>query len=82
MTKSEIVEKVNGFLIEEFEIEPDSIIKDANLQEALELDSLDYVDLVVIIENTFGFKVTGEDFKSISTIDDFYNFICNKLNCE
>ena len=79
MTKSEIVEKVNGFLIEEFEIEPTAISDDANLQETLDLDSLDYVDLVVTIESNFGFKVSGEDFKSITTIDDFYNFIDNKL---
>jgi len=82
MTKNEIIEKINGFLIEEFEIEPEAIVKDANLQETLDLDSLDYVDLVVIIENNFGFKVTGTDFKTILTINDFYNFICDKLNCE
>lgn len=79
MTKSEIVERVNGFLVEEFEIEPTAISDDANLQETLDLDSLDYVDLVVTIESNFGFKVSGEDFKSITTIDDFYNFIDNKL---
>lgn len=79
MTKSEIVEKVNGFLVEEFEIEPNAISDEANLQETLDLDSLDYVDLVVTIESNFGFKVSGEDFKTIHTIDDFYNFIDNKL---
>jgi len=79
MTKSEIIERVNGFLIEEFEIEPDAISDEANLQETLDLDSLDYVDLVVTIESNFGFKVSGEDFKTITTVDDFYNFIDNKL---
>ena len=80
MEKSEIISKVNGFLEEEFEIEPEVIQKDANLQEALDLDSLDYVDLVVVIENNFGFKVTGEDFKDILTMDDFYNLISKKVN--
>ena len=79
MTKSEIVERVNGFLVEEFEIEPEMIKDDANLQETLDLDSLDYVALVVVIESNFGFKVSGEDFKEIITIDDFYNFIDSKV---
>lgn len=79
MTKSEIIERVNGFLVEEFEIEPNAISDEANLQETLDLDSLDYVDLVVTIESNFGFKVSGEDFKTITTVDDFYNFIDNKL---
>ncbi|SMD32185.1 acyl carrier protein [Reichenbachiella faecimaris] len=78
MNKEEVVEKVNGFLVEEFEIDPVVLKPEAVLKEALDLDSLDYVDLVVVIEDNFGFKVTGEDFVGITTLDDFYNLICNK----
>lgn len=80
MTMDNVVEKINGFLVEEFEVERDLISPEANLHETLELDSLDYVDLVVVIESNFGFKVTGEDFKGISTFQDFYNFIYNKVS--
>ena len=53
MDKSVIIEKVKAFLIEEFEVEEEKIIPEANMKEALELDSLDYIDLVVAIENNF-----------------------------
>lgn len=82
MKKSELIETVNGFLIEEFEVEADAIIAESNLQEALDLDSLDYVDLVVVIESNFGVKLTGEDFKTIITLQDFYDFLCEKTNCD
>ena len=78
MNKDKVVEIVKSFLIDEFEIEEEVLVPDALLQEALDLDSLDYVDLVVVIEDNFGFKVTGEDFQDIKTLDDFYNFICDK----
>lgn len=78
MNKEEVVEIVNGFLVEEFEIEPEVLKPEAVLKDTLDLDSLDYVDLVVVIEDNFGFKVTGEDFVGITTLDDFYNLICNK----
>jgi len=78
MSKEEVVNVVNGFLIEEFEIEPETLEPHAVLQEALDLDSLDYVDLIVVIEDNFGVKVTGEDFKQIKTLDEFYNLICSK----
>ena len=68
MIKEEVIEKVNTFLIEEFEVEEDVLDPDANLQESLELDSLDYVDLVVVIESNFGFKLSQEDFKGIATL--------------
>lgn len=77
MTESEIIKTVNSFLVEEFEVDEAKITPGANLRETLELDSLDYVDLVVVIESNFGFKVKGEDFTTIHTFQDFYNY-CHK----
>ena len=75
MSKEEIIEKANDFLVEEFEINPETISPEAPLKETLDLDSLDYVDLVVVIESNFGFKVKGEDFVGLLTFQDFYNYI-------
>jgi acyl carrier protein len=79
MTEAEIIKTVNGFLVEEFEVDESKISPDANLRETLELDSLDYVDLVVVIESNFGFKVKGEDFLEIHTFQDFYNYCLTKV---
>ena len=75
----EIVNKINDFLVEEFEVEPEKIEPQGNLKETLNLDSLDYVDLVVVIESNFGFKVKGEDFVNIKTFQDFYDYINSKI---
>ena len=80
MTREEIIERTNGFLVEEFELDGDTISDEANVQETLDLDSLDYVDLVVVIESNFGFKVKAEDFASIKTFSDFYDYIDSKVN--
>lgn len=79
MTREEIISTVKEFLSEEFEVEKSIIVPQANLKETLDLDSLDYVDLVVVIEENFGFKVTGEDFVGIVTFDDFYTLVEKKL---
>ncbi len=79
MNREEIINTVKEFLSEEFEVDKSKIEPDANLQETLDLDSLDYVDLVVVIEENFGFKVTGEDFVGITTFDDFYTLVEKKL---
>jgi len=79
MTKEEIISKCNEFFVEEFEVDGSKISLEANLRETLDLDSLDYVDLVVVIESNFGFKVKGEDFVNIHTFDDFYNYCYNKI---
>ncbi|MBT6439392.1 MAG: acyl carrier protein [Flavobacteriales bacterium] len=75
MTKGEVIEKINEFLVDEFEVDPDSISAEGDLKETLDLDSLDYVDLVVVIESNFGFKVKGEDFIEIKTFQNFYDYV-------
>ena len=80
MTKEVIVEKINYFLIDEFEVEEEEIAPQANLKETLELDSLDFVDLVVAIESNFGVKLVGEDFTNVDTLQDFYDLIERKLS--
>ena len=77
--KDEIIDKINAFLVDEFEVEPDDIQAEADLKETLDLDSLDYVDLVVEIESHFGFKVKPEDFTGISTFQNFYDYIIEKV---
>jgi acyl carrier protein len=80
MTKEEIISKINQFLADEFEVDINKIQPAANMRETLDLDSLDYVDLVVVIESNFGFKVVGEDFINIHTFEDFYNYCYEKVS--
>jgi acyl carrier protein len=82
MDNEEIIQKINNFLAEEFEIDEDKMVPGANLKETLDLDSLDYIDLVVVIESNFPFKVKPEDFVSIVTFQDFYDYVISssKLN--
>ena len=79
MTREEIIDVTKEFLSEEFEVEKDLIVPENNLKETLDLDSLDYVDLVVVIEDNFGFKVNGEDFKDVVTFGDFFDMVEKKL---
>jgi acyl carrier protein len=79
MNTAAIIEKINGFLVEEFEVDPGKILPEANLRETLELDSLDYIDLVVVIESNFGFKVKPEDFVTIVTFQNFYDYVTNRV---
>lgn len=80
MDLQQIKDTVAEFLVEEFEIDADVIEDGAPMQQTLDLDSLDYVDMVVIIDEHFGFKMVAEDFAGIKTFQDFYDFISAKVN--
>lgn len=72
---AEIVEKVNEFLIDEFEIDEAKLNPEAELKDDLGIESLDFVDIVVIIEKEFGFKVKREDMVNVSTLGSLYKYI-------
>ena len=82
MEKKEIIERIHSCLIEEFEVEPEKIVPEANLKETLGLDSLDYIDLVVVIEKNFAFKVKPEDFTNIATFEDFCDYVVSRVNAK
>ncbi len=75
MDKNLIIDRVNNLLVEEFEIEQDLLTPEASLKSDLEIDSLDFVDIVVLIDREFGFKPKAEELKAVKTLQDFYDYI-------
>ena len=82
MKIEEITEKIRATLAEEFEVDARLIQPEANLMKVLRLDSLDMVDMVVLVEQNFGFSVTSKDFAGVQTVQDFYSFIISRMNVE
>jgi acyl carrier protein len=79
MTIEKIEEIVNNFLIDELEVDADKVQPEANLKTDLGIDSLDFVDIVVIVERNFGFKIKADEMANVRTLNDFYEYIENKI---
>ena len=80
MTKEDIISKVNEFLVDEIEIDEAVIKPESRLKDDLGIDSLDFVDIVVIVEKHFGFKIKAEEMANVLTVSDFYAYIESKVN--
>ena len=78
MTRAEIDEKVKQFLIKDLEVAEEDITPDATLKDDLGIDSLDFVDIVVIVERLFGFKIVPEELEGVSTLRQFCDYIERK----
>jgi len=75
MTRGDIENKINGFLMEEFEIEGSKISPVARLKNDLGLESLDFVDIAVIVQKEFGLTMKGEEMTAIHTLQNLYDYI-------
>ena len=80
MTRQEIEEKVRAFLIDDLEIDEEKIFPDARLKDDMGIDSLDFVDIVVIVERNFGFKIKPEEMQGVTTLSQFCDYIEGKVN--
>ena len=75
MDKEEIIKTINRLLIQEFEIEEAVISPNAHLKDDLGLESLDFVDIAVIVKKEFGITLKGEEVTSIKTMGNLYDYI-------
>lgn len=79
MTEQEIIEIIDSSLAEEFELDRAAMTPEATLYDELELDSLDTVDMVIVLENAFGFKIREEQaIREIRTLGDIHRFVIQK----
>ena len=62
-------------MIEDLEIDEDKITPDAKLKDDIGIDSLDYVDIVVIVNKLFGFKIKPEEMQDVETFSQFCDYI-------
>ena len=79
MKRQEIEENVREFLIDDLEIDEEKIHPEALLKDDLGIDSLDFVDIVVIIERRFGFKIKPEEMAGVQTLRQFCDYIESKV---
>lgn len=76
LSVEEFRNRVVEVLAEEFELDPADMGPEATLYEDLGLDSLDAVDMVVVLQKTFGMKLMDDEaLRSIRTMEDLHTFL-------
>jgi acyl carrier protein len=77
MDRESIVKTINNLLVEEFELEESAITPNAHLKDDLGLESLDFVDIAVIVKKEYGITLKGTEVSSIRTMENLYDYIYN-----
>jgi len=80
MDKQEIIATINEALAKEFEVEITEISPQANIKNALQLDSLGLVDMVALIESIYKVKIKGTEINRIKTFAHLYDTIYGQLS--
>jgi acyl carrier protein len=75
MTRDEVLERIRDHLSTELEVEPGRIAADTRFKEDLEADSLDLVELVVELEDSYGIRIPDDQAARILTVGQAADFV-------
>ena len=75
-----VFEKVKKIINEVISIEEEKITLDANLENDLGADSLDAVEIIMLLEDEFDISLDDEATQNIKTVSDLVKFIEEKRN--
>lgn len=75
-----IIDKVKGFLVDQLDVDPDSITLESVITDDLGADSLDVVDLVMTLEEEFDLEIPDEEVEEMRTVGDIINYIESKVD--
>lgn len=78
MKKEEIFEKLRGIIVDQLGVNAEDVTMEATFVDDLSADSLDIVELVMNIEETFEIEIPDSAAEKIVTVGDVVDYIQEK----
>ena len=80
METEEIFEKVKTVIVEQLGIDESSVRMESSFLDDLGADSLDIVDLIMNLEETFNIEIPDSDAEKVATVGDVVDYIKNLVD--
>ena len=75
MDKQEVFNKITDLVADQFDVDRDKITGSLNFKQDLDADSIDFVEFVLDLEDTFNAEISDEDAEKLNTIDEAVDFV-------
>ena len=75
MTREEVLDRIREHLATELQVDRERIGESTRFREDLEADSLDLVELVVELEDSYGIRIPDDQAANILTVGQAADFV-------
>jgi acyl carrier protein len=75
----DVAEKVKKIIVEQLGVDEAEVTPDASFVEDLGADSLDTVELIMVLEEEFGIEIPDEDAEKIVHVKDAVQYITDRI---
>ncbi len=79
MSENEIFEQLKKLIVEMLEVDESEVVLEASFADDFNADSLDFIELVTAVEDTFKIEIPDEDAEKLQTVQGAINYIEAKL---
>ncbi|MGH7266188.1 MAG: acyl carrier protein [Candidatus Rokuibacteriota bacterium] len=79
VSRDEIFQTLRQLLIDQFELRPEQVVPTAHLRDDLDLDSIDWINLAVYLEEATGYKLGEEELTAVRTIQDVVDMLHDRF---
>ncbi len=75
MADKSVEQRVKEIMVEQLGVNPDQVTLDAKIVEDLGADSLDVVELIMSLEEEFGYEIPDQEAEKLQTVGDVIKYI-------
>ena len=79
MSENEIFEQLRKLIVEMLEVDESEVVLEASFADDFNADSLDFIELITAVEDTFKIEIPDEDAEKLQTVQGAINYIEAKL---
>ena len=78
MSEKDAFEQIKKLIVELLEVDEAEVVPEASFVDDFGADSLDFIELITAVEDTFGIEIADEDMEKLQTVQDAVNYIESK----
>ncbi len=79
MNENETFEQLRKLIVELLEVDESKVVPEASFVDDFNADSLDFIELITAVEDTFKIEIPDEDAENLQTVQEAIDYIEAKI---